>query len=384
MFRLFMITFGIFGIINTELGIVGILPQVSNVYGISASQAGLLVSLFALVIALFGPVMTLLFSGINHKKMMIAVLSVFVICSVVGAFAPNYPILVIARIIPAFLHPVYFSVAFIAAANSVIKDQSMKAVGKVFMGVTAGLVLGIPVTSFIADVVSLRSALLFSGAINAIAMIGIVAFLPSMPVQGRMSYSAQLGILRRPQVWLSLIASTLVMSGIFSVYSYFAEYLGQITHMSGKQISLMLIVYGVGGMIGNLVAGYVFSKNMIRAALIFPFIFGFIYMLVEFFGRYSIPMAVLVLLWGIITTIGLNFSQLWITSIATDAPEFSNGLFVSFSNLGITLGTFVGGLFISYIGLEQIAWSGIILLSLGVVMIVWRVRLYDSKKSLPH
>ncbi|AZN41634.1 MFS transporter [Paenibacillus albus] len=382
MFRLFMIAFGIFGIINTELGIVGILPQVSTVYGINASQAGLLVSLFALVIALFGPFMTLLFSGINHKKMMVTVLTIFVLCSIVGAFAPNYSVLIIARIIPAFLHPVYFSVAFIAAANSVSKEQSMKAVGKVFMGVTVGLVLGIPVTSFIADVLSLRSALLFSGAINAVAMIGIAAFVPSMPVHGKMSYSTQLGILKRPQVWLSLIASALVMSGVFSVYSYFAEYLGQITHMSGKQISLMLIVYGVGGMIGNIVAGYLFSNNMIRTALLFPFVFGFIYLMIDFFGRYMIPMAVLVLLWGIITTISLNFSQLWITSIATDAPEFSNGLFVSFTNLGITLGTFIGGFFISYVGLEQIAWSGIALLALGVIMIIWRVRSYDSKKSL--
>lgn len=383
MFRLFMITFGIFGIINTELGIVGILPQVSDVYGISASQAGLLVSLFALVIASFGPFMTLLFSGINHKKMMVAVLAIFVLCSVVGAFAPNYPTLIIARIVPAFLHPVYFSVAFMAAANSVSKEQSMKAVGKVFMGVTAGLVLGIPVTSFVADVFSLRAALLFSGAINAIAMIGVASLLPSMPVHGKLSYSTQLGILKRPQVWLSLIASTLIMSGVFSVYSYFAEYLGQITHMSGKQISLMLIVYGVGGMIGNLVAGYLFSKSMLRTALIFPFVFGFIYLMIDLFGRYSTPMAMLVLLWGIITTIGLNFSQLWITSIATDAPEFSNGLFVSFSNLGITLGTFAGGFFISYLGLEQIAWSGIILLALAVIMIVWRVQRFDLKKSLP-
>ncbi|MFC5452407.1 MFS transporter [Paenibacillus aestuarii] len=130
------------------------------------------------------------------------------------------------------------------------------------------------------------------------------------------------------------------------------------------------------------VAGYLFSKNTIRTALIFPFVFGFIYLMIDFFGCYSIPMIVLVLLWGIITTIGLNFSQLWITSIATDAPQFSNGLFVSFSNLGITLGTFIGGLFITDLGLKQIAWSGIMLLGIGVIMIVWRVRCYDLKKSL--
>jgi MFS transporter, DHA1 family, inner membrane transport protein len=372
------IAFGIFGIINAELGVIDILPQVSEKYGVGPSQAGMLVSLFALIIALFGPAMTLLFSGVNHKKMMAWVLAIFTISNIISAFAPNYTVLLILRIIPAFLHPVYFSAAFIAAANSVGKEQSTKAIAKVFMGVTAGMVFGIPITSYISNAISLEASLIFCGIINLIALLGIV-FLPSMPVHGKMSYSKQLGILRKPQVLLTIAAVGLIPSGMFAVYSYFAEYLDKVTHMSGKEVSGMLILFGAAGIVGNIIAGRVFSSNLVRAAVLLPLVSGAVYLLLYFMGSYTIPMILIVIAWGIMFTMSLNFSQNWLTSVASDAPEFSNGLFVSFTNLGITLGTYIGGLFLSHIGPHQIVWSGILFLVLGFVSIALRASLYDKK-----
>ncbi|SDO84252.1 Predicted arabinose efflux permease, MFS family [Paenibacillus sp. yr247] len=374
----YIIAFGIFGIINAELGVVGILPQVSERYGVTASQAGMLVSLFALVIALFGPFMTLLFSGVNHKKMMAWVLAIFVVSNVISAFASNYPVLLISRIIPAFLHPVYFSAAFIAAANSVGKDQSTKAIAKVFMGVTAGMVFGIPITSYISNVISLEASLLFCGVINLIAFLGIVSFLPSMPVHGKMSYAKQLEILKKPQILLTIVAVGLIPSGMFAVYSYFAEYLDKVTHMSGKEISGMLILFGAAGIVGNIIAGKVFSRNLVRAAVLFPLVSGAVYLLLYFMGAYAIPMILIIIAWGILFTMGLNFSQNWLTSVASDAPEFANGLFVSFTNLGITLGTYFGGLFLSHMGPHQVVWSGVIFLALGFLSIILRVVLFDK------
>src|SRR5688572_6257937 len=102
---IFILTIGVFGILNTEMGVVGILPLLADHFHVSVSQAGLLVSLFALAVAISGPILPLLFSGINRKKVLLLVLGVFVVGNIVSIFAPNFTIALIARVIPAFLHP---------------------------------------------------------------------------------------------------------------------------------------------------------------------------------------------------------------------------------------------------------------------------------------
>src|SRR4051794_9032655 len=153
------------------MGVIGILPSLAEHYDVSVSKAGLLVSLFALAVAISGPTMPLLFSGINRKKVMLLVLGVFVLGNIVSIFASNFTIALIARVIPAFLHPVYVSIALTAAATSVSKEEAPKAVSKVMLGVTAGIVIGSPVTTFIANTTSVAMAMLFFTIVNSIAFI---------------------------------------------------------------------------------------------------------------------------------------------------------------------------------------------------------------------
>ena len=143
----FILTLGVFSIINTEMGVVGILPQVAERYGVPVAAAGLLVSLFALVVAFAGPTMPLLFSRFQRKKVMVLVLGVFTGCNLVSAFAGSFPVVVAARVILAFFQPVYVSMAMSVAAASVERDQAPKAVSRVMVGVSAGMVLGVPVVS---------------------------------------------------------------------------------------------------------------------------------------------------------------------------------------------------------------------------------------------
>lgn len=379
---IFILAFGIFGIINTEMGVIGILPQISQQFGITVSDAGLLVSLFALAVAISGPFLPLLFSGMNRKNAMLMVIGLFVITNVISVYAPNFTVLLIARIIPAFLHPVYFSVAFTAAASSVSKDQIPKVISKVFMGVTAGMVIGTPITSFIADVMSLEASLWFFVVVNAVAFAAILAFIPSMPVKERLSYGAQLGVLKKPLVWISIVTVVFLNSSMYAVYSFFAEYLDTVTHMTGKQISLMLVLFGVTGMAGNLLAGKFLSNRAIATAIVFPFVFGVIYLLMYLLGNFTIPMTIIIALWGVLFTLGLNISQYWITSSAPEAPDFANGLFVAFANLGVTVGTLIGGMFIASMGTHHVIWSGIIFLALGFVTIMLRTSLGSKKRDL--
>ncbi len=381
-FLILILTIGVFGILNTEMGIVGILPLIADHFHVSVSQAGLLVSLFALAVAISGPILPLLFSGIKRKKVLLLVLGVFVVGNIASIFAPNFTIALIARVIPGFLHPVYISIALTAAASSVPQKEVPKATSKVILGVSAGMVIGVPIVTFIANTTSLGNAMLFFAIVNAIAFIAMLLFVPSMPVKERLSYGAQLSVLKKPILWLSIFAVICINGSIYAVYTYISEYLGTVTKMSGQTISLMLVIFGVASLIGNLAGGILLTKNAIKTVASYPFALGAIYILLFLMGKFSAPMFIIVLLWGILFAICNNISQYWIASAVPEAPEFGNGLFLAFGCLGITIGSAVGGMFIAGMGIQYIVLPGAQFLVLSIVFISLRSLIYSPTKKL--
>ncbi|PAK42883.1 MFS transporter [Priestia megaterium] len=379
---IFVLTLGAFGIINTEMGVIGILPYIADHFHISVSKAGWLVSLFALTVSISGPTMPLLFSGVNRKKAMLLVLGIFVLGNIISIFTSNFTIAIVARVIPAIFHPIYFSAAFTMAANLVSKEDAPKAVSKVFIGVSAGMVLGVPIASFLASTVSFEASMTFFAIINAIVFIATWIFFPSMPVKERLSYGTQLSVLKKTVTWLSIIAVLLLNSAVFGVYSYLAEYLKSVTNISGKLISFILILFGVANIIGNIIAGKLLTKNAIKTVVVFPFALGVVYIILFFTGQFTWPMAIMTLGWGILAGIGTNINQYWISSAAPEAPDFANGLFLSSVNLGTTIGTAVGGLFISGMGTQYVVLVGILSLVLSVVFILPRSYMQRSVSQL--
>lgn len=379
---IFILTIGAFGIINTEMGVIGILPYIADHFHVSVSKAGLLVSIFALVVAVSAPTMPLFFSGLNRKSAMLLVLGIFVLCNIVSIFTSNFAIAIIARVIPAIFHPIYFTAAFTMAANSVRKEEAPKAVSKVFIGVSAGMVLGVPIASFLASTVSFQIAMSFFAIVNAIVFIAIFVIFPSMPVKERLSYGSQLSVLKKPIIWLSIVAVILLNSAVFGVYSYLAEYLNTVTNISGKSISLMLVIFGGANIIGNIVSGKLLTKDAIKSVVSFPFALGAVYIILFLLGQFTLPMAIITLVWGILAGIGSNINQYWMTSAAPEAPDFANGLFLSSVNLGTTIGTAIGGLFISEIGTQYVVLVGLLSLGLSLVFIMMRNYMYTPSKQL--
>lgn len=371
-----ILTLGVFSIINTEMGVTGILPMISKNYQVSISTAGLLVSLFALVVAISGPTMPLIFSGVNRKLVMILSLSAFLLCNVVAAFSSNFYVLLITRILPAFLHPVYISMAMSVAGSSVEKEDAPKAIAKVMMGVSAGMVLGVPIVSYISRITSLRIGMLFFAAVSMIALIATIIYIPSMPVKQRLSYGSQLGILRKPCVWISFAGVVLLNGSIFGVYSYLSEYLEKVTSISGGLISLLLLVYGLANIAGNYIAGRLLSSRPLQLVSVFPLLLGGVYVILLFLGVYTIPMAVIILCWGILAGIAANIHQYWMESAAPEAPDFSNGLFLAATNLGTTVATTFCGWIISNQGISRLVLGGILFLVLAFILLNLRIRRY--------
>lgn len=378
---IFILALGAFGIINTELGMMGILPFVAEHFQVSVSRAGWLVSLFALVVAISAPITPLLLSRFNRKKIMLLVFGVFILGNVVAVFTTDFTIALIARAVPAVLHPAFFSLAFTMAAASVSKAEAPKAVAKIFIGVSAGMVIGAPLATLIASSISYPMAMVFKTLINMVAFLAIFLFVPSMPVREKLSYGAQMSVLKRSIVWQSIVAAIFINSAINGVYSYFSEYLKSVINMAPNTITMMLFIYGGATIIGNILAGKLLTKHAIKTIVAFPFALGAVYSLIFLFGQFTMPIIISTLLWGILSGIGGNMIQYWVVSSAPEAPEFSNGLFLTAGNLGITVGAAAGGFFIAALGIQYFVLIGFLslLLSLGFISI--RIYMYHPANS---
>ncbi len=365
---------GVFGIINTEMGIIGILPSIAERYSVNIVQAGELVSFFALGVALAGPTMPLIFSGMNRRSTMLLVLGLFFISNVVSIFAETFEVLLMARVIPAFFHPIYCSMAFSLAASSVGPERAPKAVAKIVVGVSAGMVVGVPVSNYLAGLFSLTTAMTFFAVVNGVVFLATLCCVPSMPVLHRLSYGSQLSVLKRFDVGLSILAVILMNGAVFGVFNYLAEYLTKVTGLEGAMASVFLFVYGIMNIVGSILAGELLSHRALRTVQIFMVSLLAIYALLFIGGAYPLVMAVLTVLWGILGGINGNVTQYWIARSAPEAPDFANGLFLTSANLGTTFGTILGGIFISHWGIGYLVFAGaaFIILAGGVIWLQLR------------
>jgi len=370
---------GAFGIITTEFGVIGILPTIAREFNISIDTAGWLLSGFALTIALTGPFTTLLTAKINRKLMMCLVLAIFVLSNILSALAPNFTVLMIARILPAFLHPVFWAVATVAASKQVEPKDAPKAVSVVLAGLSIATVLGVPITTYVADLFNWQASFVLSGVINLVAFAALALFVPSMPVKEQASSESQLSILRKGQLWVNLIATFIMIAGMFSTYGYLAEYLGKISHMSGGEISLMLLLFGGTGIVGNWLTGIALSKNVLLTTRLFLLSLILVHLLAYTFGGLFVPMAIIISIWGFIHTGGFLIGQTRSTSEAPEAPELAASLMVSFGNAGVTLGTLLGGLIITLYGVREVIWVSIVLFG-----VAFALSFVTVKKKVPE
>nr|WP_218174368.1 MFS transporter [Pseudomonas sp. IPO3749] len=373
-----------FGLYTLEFGVLGILPMIVERFGISVSQAGWLMGLFALIVAVLGPFLVLLASRLARKKILVGALLGFSVCSVLSAFAPNFETLMALRVIPAMLHPVFFAAAFSTAVSLYPKERAAHATALAVVGTTLGLVLGVPLTTWVGARISYEASFYFCALATAVAALGVLIKLPDHARAAPLSFGKQLAVLRSLSVWLAIIATVLVFSTMFSVYSYAAEYLKTQVGMDGQTISLMLVIFGIGGVVGNLLVGRLLSRHLVVTAVGYPVVLAVAYLVLYGFGSLSWgSMSVIVLLWGAAHTCGLVVTQVWLTSSAPQAHEFATSLYVSSANAGVVIGASMGGLFINAFGTTGVIGCGLVFAGLSLLVIAWKALAFGDAKGLP-
>lgn len=365
---LYVLALGIFGMTTTEFGVIGILPQIANTYHVTMDKAGWLLSIFALIIAISAPFITLAFSNTDRKRTLLLVLAVFSISNILSAIAPSFPFLLFARALPAVLHPVFWSIGLAVAAGAVPHSESPKAVSIVFGGLTLATVFGIPMTTFMAELFSWRASFVLSAAINSISFFSLWIFLPFIPVANVKIKTSYWKILGNRKLLFNLLLACLIISAMFSTYGYMADYLKNVTHMNGSAIGLMLLIFGINGVAGNYFSGKLLSKNKETTTLLFIISLLGIHSLTYFAGANYSLMVFVIIFWGFIHSGGFLISNVNITSSTSEAPEFINSIFTSCGNLAVTIGSTIGGLAILKTGIHQLPWTSVVLLGLSLLV----------------
>lgn len=363
-----ILALGGFSIITTEFSVIGILPIIAREFQISIDTAGWLLSGFALTIAVTGPFTVMLTSRINRKWLMTGALAVFVLSNIVSALSPNFTVLMIARIVPALLHPVFWSVAIATASRQVAPKDVPKAVAVIMGAISVGTVLGVPLTTYIADLINWQAAFITAGIINLVALATLVRYIPSLPVTEKNTQRSQIKSLANPQLWVNLLATVIMVAGMFSTYGYMAEFLSKVSLMNGKEISLMLLLFGGASVAGNWLAGILLSKNVMLTTRLFIVALIGVHILAYFFGGFFVPVIAIVTLWGLIHTGGFLICQTRISAEAPEAPELATSLMVSFGNAGFALGSFLGGIVITRYGIQNVVWISILCLLVTLVL----------------
>ncbi|WP_116790387.1 MFS transporter [Flavobacterium psychrotrophum] len=375
---------GVIGIISTEFGLIGILPQIADYYNIDIGTAGYLLSIFALSIALTGPFTVLYASKFDKKKIMMCALGLFLISNFFSIFSPPYWLLMILRILPTILHPAFFSMAIAAATKDTSPQMQMRLTSIIIGGIALAQVTLIPFTTFIASIYTWQLSYIIQGLVILITLVIMYKFLPPMPNKEVKSFKNQLSIFTRPKFIAGTAVNLFLITAWFSSYSYFADYLSKAKGLSAQNVSYMLLLFGITGVISNFLAGRLLGKYMILTSVFF--ISGTF--LVPFAFQYTsgslLSVAMVVGFWGIMYGPCFLIGVGHMVSAAPDAKEFANSLQTSFGNLGVSLGTATGGWFINKYGISITPWVGIGFGVLAIIMIFWRAwldrRIYESKK----
>lgn len=371
---LWALTISAFGIGTTEFVIVGLLPTVANDLKTSISSAGLLVSLYALGVAIGAPILTALTSHINRKKLLLSVMVLFIIGNGLASIAPSFITLVLARILTGFAHGVFFSIGATIAAGLVSADKRASAIAIMFAGLTVAIVTGVPLGTYIGQHFGWRATFIGVAALGIIGLIASSLLIPNSQQKNKpLQLKDQLKVLKNPSILLVLAITALGYGGTFVTFTYMAPLLQNISGFSADATSLLLLIYGIAIALGNVIGGKVSNQKPIKA-LIVMFLLQAIVLLVLSFTVFNPVTAVITLFaMGILAFSNVPGLQLYVVQMAEKylpgTEDVASALNIAAFNIGIAIGAFIGGHIVeSSLGIESTPWVGAILVAIGFLV----------------
>lgn len=372
---LLALAIGAFGIGTTEFAPMGMLPVIADGLRVSIPQAGLLVSGYALGVLAGAPLLTLPTARVDRKLLLIGLMGLFTLGNVISACAPNYTVLMIGRIVTSLCHGAYFGVGSVVAARFVGEGRQAGAVAAVFSGLTIANIGGVPAAAWIGHQIGWRAAFAGIAGLGVIALVALAWALPRMPSDAKVDVKRELVVLRSPAVLLALATTALGSAAMFTVFTYIAPILEQVTHVSPNLVTATLLIYGVGLTIGNNLGGRFTDKALMRSLVIVLSALTALLLVFAVTMRWTAPAMITVFAWGVATFALVPPLQARIMTLAKDAPNLASSVNIGAFNLGNAMGAALGGGVIA-LGLSyawvSIAGAGTALGGLVLVMLALR------------
>ncbi|PKH21215.1 MFS sugar transporter [Enterobacterales bacterium CwR94] len=381
---LLALTISAFAIGTTEFVIVGLVPTIAEQLGVSLPSAGLLVSIYALGVAVGAPVLTALTGKLPRKTLLVALMALFTIGNVVAWLAPGYETLVIARLLTGLAHGVFFSVGTTIATSLVSKEKAASAIAIMFGGLTVALVTGVPLGTFIGQHFGWRETFLAVAMIGVIALIATLILVPG-GIAGRASASlkSQLQVVTHPRLLMIYAITALGYGGVFTAFTFLAPMMQELAGFSPAAVSWILLGYGVAVAIGNIWGGRLADRWGAPKALTLIFVaLALLLMVFQFTSSHTWLALVTVLVMGVFAFGNVPGLQVYVVQKAEHytphAVDVASGLNIAAFNVGIALGSVIGGQIVSHYGLSQTPWVGAVIV-LGALLLLGMSRRMDNR-----
>ncbi|SFV30043.1 MFS transporter, DHA1 family, inner membrane transport protein [Devosia crocina] len=329
---------------TAEFVIAGILPDVARGLGVTIPVAGYLISFYAIGIAIGGPLLAVATKKLTRKVLILLLGSVFVVGQVLCAIAPTFELLMLARILVSVVHGAYFGIAAIVAVSIVAPEKRGFAVALILSGLTVSNILGVPGGTAIGNAFDWRATFWAVGAIGLVATLAVAFFLPrnvaSATTSG--SFMREFRVLGRPPIITCLAITVLVMIGQYSLFTYVAPLLTEVTGLDEGLVPWLLLLYGVGSTVGVFIGGRLADWRLMPSLITILALQAVMFTAMYFVSPYPMLMAVTTIIWG-----GVNFAfgspvQSRVLAWAADAPNLVSALIPTGFNVGIAIGAILG------------------------------------------
>ena len=389
---LLALTLSAFAIGTTEFVIVGLLPTVAADLSISIPSAGLLVSLYALGVAIGAPVLTALTGKLPRKAPLLALMALFTTGNLLAWQAPSYETLVAARILTGLAHGVFFSIGSTIATGLVPRDKAASAIAIaiaiMFTGLTVALVTGVPLGTFIGQHFGWRETFLAVAALSVVSFIGSALFVPrNLAHTPPASLLQQAKVLAEPRLLLVYAKTAIGYGGTFIPFTFLAPILTDLSGFSASAVGWVMLVYGVSVAVGNLWGGKLADRlGPIPAMRIIFALLAAVLLLLQFTAPHPWLAVGTVLLWGAVAFGNVPGLQVYVVKQAErftpQTVDVASGLNIAAFNLGIAGAAWAGGLIMTHWGLQHTPWIGALVVLVSLVLTQWSGVL-DRRSGIP-
>lgn len=371
-----------FGIGTTEYVIVGLLPNVATDLSVSIPQAGLLVTGYALSVTFGSPFLAIATARMNRRHALMLLMGVFIAGNLLCALAPDFWLLMGARIVTALCHGAFFGLGAVVAAELSPPSRKAQAIAMMFAGLTIANVLGVPLGTAMGEVFSWRDTFLAVVGIGILAAIALAVWLPRELPAPRLELKREAKAIGSVQVMLAMLISIVASSSLFSVFTYIAPILTGHTGVSAHGVTLMLLVFGVGLTVGNFGGGWLADRSLMPTVIGVTAVEVVLLALFPLTSAHPLPAAITLFVWGALAFALVAPLQMQVVKEAAGAPNLASTINQGAFNLGNAIGAGLGGFGLSIgLGYMELPWMGATLAAIAMLLAIISHRLEQPAEA---